>query len=95
MGTDSVTITDGTKMPLRMVVGIVAAALSLAGLYFTGRADIAELKTSIHELRIEVARLNDKIDNGNSDRFRRGEMETWVRLLKAQNPTLSIPEVDK
>jgi hypothetical protein len=79
-----------TLLPLGAAITIIAAA---CGATIWLNTQLSELRTEYREHRAETSyrlqRIEDQVRSsaGIGDR----EMQLWIRLLKAENPTLSIP----
>lgn len=93
------TITKETKIPLGFAVTLGVALLT--GILWikdsmTGyELQVLELSTSIEKMNITLDNRFYVIEQGLQDKIDEHEIRDWIKILKAQNPTLQIPELTK
>lgn len=87
--TASGTISENSKLPLRLVALIVGAVASgvvwLQTVIYGLRGDIIALQT-------EVKAMSASMDASSSDRWKMIDMEMWVEMLRVKNPSIVVPE---
>lgn len=97
-----VTLTEGTKIPLKTVIPVIAVVISVGFWVRDGisrvqhevaiqaihsehtRDQVGDLKQAVSQLSLEV----------NNDLWRHSEMTRWASRLRAENPSLRIPEIE-
>lgn len=83
-------ISEGTKLPLKLVALVLGAVVSSV-LWL--QACLLGLGSRIDSLKGDVTRLSDSISHAGSDRWNGSDMKVWASLLKANNPAIVVPDV--
>ena len=95
-------LTEGTKIPLKTVIPVIAVVITVGFWVRDGisrvqheveiqaihsehtRDQVGDLKMAVSQLSLEV----------NNNLWRHAEMSRWASRLRADNPTLKVPEIE-
>ena len=76
-----------TAISLGMLIVLLAPA-------FMVNNKLSSMDYRIQSLNTKIETMNVLFERAAEDRWRRGDMKGWSRLLKAENPDLKVPDVD-
>ena len=82
-----IVLTRQTAVSIGLLAILLVPALFVNNKLSSMQYELQSLSKEIVELRVISERAAE-------DRWRRVDMKNWVKVLKAQNPDLKVPEVD-
>lgn len=86
-----------TVVPLGLLLTVVAAMTSGALWIQSSFIELKyELESTNHKIQEQILKMNDlksEIQEKMTDRWSKTEMINFINLLKAKNPSLSIPDI--
>jgi hypothetical protein len=83
-------LNEKTKVPL----GIAATFMVVVvGCTFWVNTTISTLQSQLKDLAFEIKFLSARLDVMTTDRIGRGDMDRWIDMLRATNPSLNIPVI--
>lgn len=77
-----------TLVPLGAVVAVILSAA--AGAVWVNNV-FMELRHQLEQVRFELADMKETVGRQMDDRWRARDMQSWAKLLQAQNPELKVP----
>lgn len=55
-------------------------------------AGIRDVRSDLAEIKASIATLDGRLTEGTHDRWRRIDMQVWIRELELLNPEIRVPE---
>lgn len=99
MSDDSPTLTENTKAPLRIIVGICVAVLGayayFAEQFATFQEEFITLRYEQQAIHANVGRLESLIREQATTYIPRDAFENWVEQLHLANPDLTVPDASR
>jgi len=97
------TLDKSTLVPLGLLIAVVLAATGgtwqLSSVLHEFKTEQSsrdhEFALKFQRIEIQLQQVQDTVTLNGADRWRRSDMREWVALLKANNPTMTVPEVTK
>lgn len=90
------TIDDRTRVPLRNVAAIAAAAVALGGWLMAVKSDLGSFERALESSTVVLTERLDAVVEAvealDDSRVRLGDMSYWITEARRRNPTLDLPE---
>ena len=85
-------LSKDTLIPVGLVLGVVIAVSSAAVWLNT---KLQSLDYQMSSLQMKIDTIQHHLDVASSDRWTNRDMKLWVQILKAKNPNLEVPKIEK
>lgn len=86
-GRKNMIISKDTLVPLSLLVGLVVVI-------FTAASFFVWLKTSLYAIEMKITSIESKLDNVVRENVNHKDLKLWIKSLKAQNPSLQVPDLE-
>lgn len=86
-GSKRVVISRDTLVPISLIVGMAIVIFSLA-------SSFVWLKTSLYAIETKITSVESKLDNVVRENVNNKDLRLWIKSLKAQNPSLQVPDLE-
>lgn len=105
-----ISIDRNTLVPIGLLVAVVGSAIAavmwLSSVLIAwqkedaGRREVEskerqELALRLQRIEIELQGVRKSVTDTLNDHVSKGHLQEWIRLLAAQNPTLSVPRLER
>lgn len=85
-------LNEKTKVPLGIAASFIVVVI---GCTFWVNNTISGLQGNLKDLAYEIKALNTRLDALTADRWSGTDQVMWVEALKAKNPNLVVPDVNR
>ena len=85
-------LTRDTLIPIGLVAGIVVA-IATGAVWLNTKLQAINFEMAM--VRQELSAVSKKLEEDQREHWSTRDMELWTKLLRAQNPSMKIPDIGR